>query len=138
MRGVTPGALLFISLGMGVLGIIIGRVIFLPAKPVTPVPKGWEVQGWNACEMDLVTCQAELAGTQEELDIWQRAAEFCTRRSDGDTRRPKRLDECPSRCQGCYELVADVKKILGSKDEQHELSIEEVKEILRIKNGQPR
>jgi len=109
MRGVTPGALLFISLGMGVLGIIIGRVIFLPAKPVTPVPKGWEVQGWNACEMDLVTCQMELAGAQEEIAVRQQQSPAVSRIVVCEPSLP---NGCTETCQLCFHAMADITKIL--------------------------
>jgi hypothetical protein len=124
---------------MGVVGTIVGVVTFPLIAPVLPVPKEREVQGVNACEMDLATCHAELAVAQEEVDVWQRSAEFCTHREDGEVRRPRRpLGGCPTKCQECFDLVADVQKTLTGADDPKVLSVEDVQKVLKIKNNQSR
>lgn len=109
MRSLTTTANVYIALGMGVLGTIVGAVTFPLIAPVLPVPKEREVQEGNACEMDLGTCQMELAGAQEEIAVRQQQSPAVSRIVVCEPSLPK---GCTETCQSCFHAMAEITKIL--------------------------
>ena len=112
MRSVSPEAMVFIALGMGVVGNITGVMTYPLVKHLLPQPPVQEVSSVDTCaddcEMDLGTCQMELAGAQEEIAVRQQqvsgprvvVCEACVPRG------------CTETCRSCFQAMAEITKIL--------------------------